>query len=207
MVSRIIRRFNRARPARPADDKQQLLSSQAFQAEVARERLRCDRSTIGFSLLTIEPEQRMAPAALPAIVDVVSKGIRETDTAGWLSRRKIGIILPYTPADGAWILANKLTGELAESGVSADCNVYVYPSQDLPEDEQRRQPAATRIMLNEADSSTQPMEMLFVQRISASKRLVDILGAGVLLLAASPVMLLAALGIKLTSRGPIFFSQ
>ena len=41
----------------------------------------------------------------------------------------------------------------------------------------------------------------------AVKRLVDIALAGALLFLASPVMLLAALWIKLSSRGPAFFRQ
>jgi len=39
------------------------------------------------------------------------------------------------------------------------------------------------------------------------KRLVDFLGASILLIILSPVMLLVALGVKLTSRGPILFRQ
>jgi len=39
------------------------------------------------------------------------------------------------------------------------------------------------------------------------KRLIDILGAGSLLLIASPIMLAAAVGIKLTDGGPVFFAQ
>jgi exopolysaccharide biosynthesis polyprenyl glycosylphosphotransferase len=39
------------------------------------------------------------------------------------------------------------------------------------------------------------------------KRATDILGASLLLLAASPLMLLAAIAIKLDSRGPVFFRQ
>ncbi len=39
------------------------------------------------------------------------------------------------------------------------------------------------------------------------KRLFDLVAASVLLLLASPLMLATALGIKLSSRGPVFFSQ
>jgi exopolysaccharide biosynthesis polyprenyl glycosylphosphotransferase len=39
------------------------------------------------------------------------------------------------------------------------------------------------------------------------KRLIDIVGAAVLLVVLSPLMLIAALAVKLTSEGPIIFSQ
>ncbi len=48
---------------------------------------------------------------------------------------------------------------------------------------------------------------LFVRRIPVWKRAADILGALVILVLASPLMALAALHIKLVSRGPIFFKQ
>ena len=40
-----------------------------------------------------------------------------------------------------------------------------------------------------------------------AKRAIDILGAGALLLFASPILIAAGIAIKLTSQGPIFFSQ
>ena len=39
------------------------------------------------------------------------------------------------------------------------------------------------------------------------KRTMDVVGAGLLLILAAPVMLVAAIAIKLDSRGPVFFSQ
>ena len=40
-----------------------------------------------------------------------------------------------------------------------------------------------------------------------AKRAIDILGAGTLLLLTSPILIAAGIGIKLSSKGPIFFSQ
>ena len=39
------------------------------------------------------------------------------------------------------------------------------------------------------------------------KRVFDVVAAGILLVVLSPVLLLAALGVRLTSRGPLFFMQ
>jgi exopolysaccharide biosynthesis polyprenyl glycosylphosphotransferase len=40
-----------------------------------------------------------------------------------------------------------------------------------------------------------------------SKRIIDLLGAGALLILCAPLLLVAAVAIKLTSRGPVMFSQ
>ena len=57
------------------------------------------------------------------------------------------------------------------------------------------------------EGTTEAMEPLFFQRLPRWKRAIDILGAATALLVHLPLMLLVALAIKLTSRGPIFFTQ
>jgi len=52
-----------------------------------------------------------------------------------------------------------------------------------------------------------PMEMLFVQPYPKGKRIKDIVCSLILLILLSPVMLAVAIGIKLTSKGPIIFRQ
>jgi lipopolysaccharide/colanic/teichoic acid biosynthesis glycosyltransferase len=52
-----------------------------------------------------------------------------------------------------------------------------------------------------------PMEMLFVRPYPRWKRVKDIVGALVLLVTLAPVMLAVAIGVKLTSKGPVLFRQ
>lgn len=51
------------------------------------------------------------------------------------------------------------------------------------------------------------LETIFAQGLPWWKRAIDVTGASLLLLATLPLMLAAALAIKLTSRGPVFFAQ
>ena len=51
------------------------------------------------------------------------------------------------------------------------------------------------------------METLFVRRLPPWKRGLDIMGAGIGLLLLAPLFLLVAAAIKLTSPGPVLFSQ
>jgi lipopolysaccharide/colanic/teichoic acid biosynthesis glycosyltransferase len=59
----------------------------------------------------------------------------------------------------------------------------------------------------ELDMPEYPMEALFVRPYPAWKRAKDVLGALVLLVALSPVMLVVALAIRATSKGPVIFRQ
>jgi len=53
----------------------------------------------------------------------------------------------------------------------------------------------------------QPLQSLLLVRPSRLKRCVDVIGAGVALALLSPVMLAAALAVKLSSPGPVLFRQ
>ena len=57
------------------------------------------------------------------------------------------------------------------------------------------------------EGTTEAMEPLFFQPLPRWKRAIDILGSSLFLLAHSPLMLLVALLIRLTSPGPVFFRQ
>ncbi len=50
-------------------------------------------------------------------------------------------------------------------------------------------------------------QMPLSRRFALAKRLIDIAGASLLLLLTSPLLLVIALAIKATSRGPVFFRQ
>ena len=81
--------------------------------------------------------------------------------------------------------------------------VYAYPSTDSGEANLPADAACSSV----GDDRVQPLEMLFREKLPLAKRALDILAAGGGLLLVSPVMLLAALAIKFTSPGPIFYRQ
>ncbi len=55
--------------------------------------------------------------------------------------------------------------------------------------------------------SAQPLEAIFVRPMPVWKRMIDMTGAAIGLLMLSPVLLATAIVIKLTSNGPVLFSQ
>ena len=159
-------------------------------------------------MLTLDFGKRRLSDQLANVVNaVLQRRVRESDTAGWLDERKAGVILPETSPAGAWKLAGDLDSALADRGLRAQCDVYVYPtlnagngrSPDVAEGPDENKPA---------DSLTdQPLESLLIEKLPTAKRLVDVVHATLGLLMASPVMFAAALAVKLTLRGPIFYAQ
>ncbi len=59
----------------------------------------------------------------------------------------------------------------------------------------------------QAMGEAQPMEMLFARPMPAWKRAIDVIGSATALILAAPVMAVVAVAIKLTSTGPVLFTQ
>lgn len=79
-------------------------------------------------------------------------------------------------------------------------------TRSLPEDEEgERRLASVRWELG--DRAVDSLSDWLVEPLPAGKRAFDVIVSGLLLLALSPLMLAIALGIKLTSPGPVIFRQ
>ena len=197
MVTKNIWRVFNARRGSSAHLGEFLLSRRHFRAAVRRERLRADRSLNRFSLLTLSfGQQVQSVREFAAISDVLEQRIRETDTAGWFGKRTIGIILPETPARGAWKLADDISHLLSNELRRPNCEVYEYPS-DAPDDERDIH----------SDRKVRPMHELLVEPLPVWKRALDVVGAGTALVMAAPLMLMVLLLIKFQSPGPAFYQQ
>ena len=62
---------------------------------------------------------------------VLRRRLRLTDDAGWLHGRRIGVILPATPASGAWTVVDDVCACIPAGWPLPDCTVYSYPSDWL----------------------------------------------------------------------------
>jgi lipopolysaccharide/colanic/teichoic acid biosynthesis glycosyltransferase len=174
------------------------------QAILERERMRCDRGNSSFALLTLTFAARLGKSERVDIARTLQDRLRITDDAGLLGPRRIGVVLPETPALGAWKVAEDVCDLLPEGMRRPQCDVYVYPSD----------PDQTEIdsvgRLDETEQSQRegrPMHALFVQPLPALKRAIDVVASGTALILAAPFLLLVALAVKVTSPGPIFYGQ
>jgi lipopolysaccharide/colanic/teichoic acid biosynthesis glycosyltransferase len=181
-----------------------------FRDVLIRERRRTDRSNHPFVLLLVEAK-RAAPSSIwgPAI-DAVAAAKPETGILGWFeSRAVIGVILPQIDTsrvtDASERVDARVRRELAkrfdaDTVGSFTLRLHVHPEPIPPGDEE----------LRAVDSLLYPQRRWRQTRgfnYCAIKRGLDIIGSLMLLAAVFPLLVLIAVLVKLTSRGPILFRQ
>jgi len=173
-------------------------------AIIQRERARSDRTGDGFSLLVITAaDGRPGKPALAGIARYLSSRLRLTDELGWLDDLRLCAVLSTTLPSGAWKVAESVQNECPDAS-GALFKVYYYPS-----DEHFQREVESTFDRRDAFPlvPAEPMELLFAQPVRFWKRLLDVVGAICAAIVLSPVLLAAAIAVRLTSPGPVFFGQ
>ena len=189
---------------RPCQGNGIFLDEKRFRFELARERIRVDRNGSPLAVLMIElPADRATPRDFDFLGRMLLRRLRITDTVGFLSDRRVGVLLPDTPKSGGWKVASDVCSVYPVGHDRPNCEVFVYPDEDAPARKgvphRDQQPADTT-----APSS---VDALLTNPTPAWKRTIDVLGAIVGLVVSLPLFALIALAVKVTSRGPVFYSQ
>jgi len=205
ILTRLIRRGRATAHRRRSSALADLLSPLQLDRVIQRERARSDRTGDIFSLVTFtvgnsEPDSE----TLAHLAIYLQRRLRLTDDVGLLTSRKIGAVLPATSATNAWNVINETCLCIPAGLPLPACDAYCYPTEWPPEgilDDR-----------NNDDQSidkqpTQPLERLFLRPLPFWKRLLDVAGASFGLFMLAPLFGVAALTIKVTSRGPVFFRQ
>lgn len=94
-----------------------------FSSALKLERARADRSERVFSLLLFELDRNSDDAL--KLAKVFRRRLRSIDMPGWFGSG-LGVLLPETPPEGAWKLADDLRREV-EVQKPIECNVFYYP--------------------------------------------------------------------------------
>ena len=142
MIQQAIRSFRRIlkgnRDSRNGDISG-LLSHEAFERELLKERARADRADTFFTVLAlrIEDTGHATPQAVDVLVSVLEERTRITDTRGWFGAH-VGVILPCTPADhvaSVWypiqnVFSKRMHSKMAgrEPVPKVHYEAYSYPS-------------------------------------------------------------------------------
>lgn len=172
-----------------------------------RERMRSDRSGIPFCLLTLNVEGH-DDHGLRRLVALIPTCVRMTDEPGWLPDGRVGVVLTDTDAAGAWVVAERICEAYGDSEQRLRCAVYVHePDSTNPDDDGQRPPDLDDSEPMSRTRATHRLESLFRLELPVWKRSIDLLGAAIGLLISAPILLVAAVAIKLTSRGPVVFTQ
>ena len=186
-----------------------LHSAEQLRRILGRERARADRTGDVFSLIAFWADDRSrGPAALAELAEILKRRLRSTDELGWLDTRRLGAVLPSTPAVGAGKVAEEIRSVYPPDRARPSYQVYCYPARrPLCEPawghtvEQRGQRPV------EEEEVATGMESLFVLPMPAWKRCLDVIGATIGLIVLAPLMAIIAVAIKITAPGPVFFKQ
>jgi lipopolysaccharide/colanic/teichoic acid biosynthesis glycosyltransferase len=168
------------------------------------ERQRADRSETVFSLLAFAPESEgISEATYECLSEILGRRLRTTDFTGWLDDHRIAASLPGTPAAGAWRLAEDICHQFPDEVPAPVCTILTYPTDGAQKELRRDSARAPR----PKQWSVQPMETLFMVKMPIWKRALDVVAAGIGLVVLSPLLVIVAAAVKLTSRGPVFYTQ
>jgi lipopolysaccharide/colanic/teichoic acid biosynthesis glycosyltransferase len=202
--------------ARKTPPKQLVLTEDSFTLALAKERSRCDRRDRDreFALLLVDMEDaKVAEKKLLRLCQMVRDRLRVTDEIGW-REEFLCFLLPETGRDGGEKVAKTIADACFELNLKLDVQVLVYPEDDdiankSFELEERSDNESNVQVGDEAVTSHQRMGFTAVDTHTTPywKRGLDIFGAIVALTIFSPLFILAAIAIKLDSKGPIFFRQ
>jgi lipopolysaccharide/colanic/teichoic acid biosynthesis glycosyltransferase len=188
------------------------------------ERLRADRSGDEFAVLVFRMETVDADSE-SLFANALRDRLRTTDHAGRFGHgrdpgrmlrgesiqgRDVAVILWNTGVEGAHRFAAAMREKCGES--LPPYEIYLYPTDppyfdDGEPAEHARKFVIRRDNLHAPLPQVKPLETLFIKPLPAWKRALDVFGAACGLLVLSPLMLLTAVLVKLTSRGPVLFTQ
>ncbi len=190
-----------------------LLPEAAFLHALCLERKRAERSRRLFVLLLLDPGESSlkstAHTEMDGVVAAVCASVRETDIAGWYKDRAIlGVIFSELgSADRESILTAlraKVTAALRARLRQEELDRVRLSFHCFPEDLEGHNtgfPPSAKLYpdLVQRDQTTRASRVI--------KRVIDVLGSTLALAVLSPLFLMIAAAIRLSSPGPILFRQ
>ena len=179
------------------------LGQEAFLEMLRLERRRTERSGRPFVMVLVsgkdlQPESSRELA--DPLVEALSVCIRETDVLGW-----------YAQNTALGLLMTEL-GESLDGTIEAITHKVTAALQSsLPSKTYRRLSIVVRVFPEDGEDRVFYPDLSFRNHATkvdhALKRAIDIAGSLAALVVLSPLLLLIALLVKLTSTGPVFFCQ
>lgn len=180
-----------------------ICSESVFRAVVEREQMRCTRTGGMFVIVVFSLGASDTSRKRRALSKVLAERLRATDAAGFIDNQLV-MILPETSRIGAELVAREIW-QLSGSTQSPAFDVYHFPETGVEE------AVCPSAIVNRSTSPTpgarRSVHQFAAQPLPRWKRVFDIGSAIVGLILVSPLLLIAALAIKTTSPGPIFFTQ
>jgi lipopolysaccharide/colanic/teichoic acid biosynthesis glycosyltransferase len=196
----------------PVEDRG-VLNEVAFHRMIALERKRTERSGKPFLLMLLDMGNSLRSdkngKALDRILSALSLTTRETDVTGWYrSNEVVGVMFTEFGADDRnAILSTMMTrvSETLRNNLNSQqfglisIEFHLFPEEWNHEIPQRPSNPTLYPDLTRRDNAKKFFCVI--------KRIMDIVGSALALLLFAPVLLVVAIAVKLTSKGPVFFRQ
>ena len=208
------------RPSRTRQAEKLVVAEDDFCFEIQKERSRVDRrvSESKFCVIVVHGIGLKQLGAKPEIILAIRDRLRITDSLGW-SDNRLAILLPETDRLGAEIVCEQVVEIGKYHDLEIGCEVFVYPD-DYSVAQQSSEFQSIDFQKPEGDGFDKTKTIAFTgkfggdkdfpfvtERTPIWKRMIDIVGSSFGLVVLSPVFAAAAVAIKMTSSGPVFFRQ
>lgn len=191
----------------------EVLSERTFKRMICVERKRTERSRTPFLLMLLDTGNEQISEkngkALDSIVSALLANTRETDVIGWYKNRAtVGIMFTeLVVVDKNSLLSTMLTRvstTLRDNLTFEQFNRISIAFHFFPDDWDQDISGRPSNPTLYPDLTSRDDRR---QSLSEAKRLMDIVGSTLALVFCAPLLLIIALAIKASSRGPVFFRQ
>lgn len=188
-------------------------SESTFKRMIAVERKRTERSGEPFLLMLLQTgnhqSQEKNEKALDIVLSFLPSSIRETDVIGWYKdRTTVGVMFTGLACnDKSSILSvilAKVSATLRGQLTSDQFNQVSISFHFFPDDWDHDSPGRTSNPALYPDLLSPDNNLGSRLRV---KQMMDMVGSAMLLILSAPLLLLIALSIKMSSKGPVFFRQ
>ena len=178
-----------------------VLPQEEFLEQLRFEKRRADRSgnPLSMALFFLKEELLADAGKLREFLVSIKRDTRETDLKGWVNGIIFGLLMLDTGDSGAHECVEPLINGQTKTG--CDVLTGTYPDRLFDE------------ILEKSGAESRIFSLESLENVGGTpgrqtlKRWLDILGALIGLICFSPIMLITAAAIKLTSPGPVIFRQ
>jgi len=189
-----------------------VLNEESFQRTLSLERKRTERSRKPFLLMLLEfgdilPKE--SSRALGKVISALCAATRATDVVGWFKNHSVvGVLFTEIIIDDQSSIVSTMMARVSETlghSLTLDqfnqvkLSFHVFPE---PWDGGMFDRPSNPMLYPDFSDQDDRRKYRF-----AVKRLMDIVGSGIGLILSTPIFLVVAALIKLTSEGPVFFRQ
>ena len=191
----------------------EVLSEENFKRMIAIERKRTERSKEPFLLMLLKADHHQGSEKNGRVLDCVASALlpstRETDVIGWYKdRTAVGVMYTGLVVNDKnsvlSIILNRVSATLRDELMADQLNQVTISFHFFPDDWDHdnsgrpTNPVLYPDLLSPDDSR---------RSVLVLKRVMDIAGSALMLILCSPLLLMTALAVKASSKGPVLFKQ